>query len=281
MARDLCAPVSTTFTPPTKTVRTSRRPANKDIFVEPEVAAAPARSGCSASSTTMSARCPASIAPIARAERLRAAGQRIRIERAAGGFAFAQGHHVARAMLQALRIFELAQFCRRHRSGCWNRCRCRSGRRLSRNDLAVEDAVAEAAFGERAQARDRAGIARARSVSSSVMCVAWIRHQRASIAALSSSHCTGRAPSAAMQSSTSLVCSAAWICTGTLRRSRRHRAQLLGRHRAQRMRRDAEHARPARSPRSRGSAPSGVRNRSVGLRKRTCPGLGAASPKPP
>ena len=46
------------------------------------------------------------------------------------------------------------------------------------------------------------------------MCVAWIRHQRSSTATLSSSHCTGRAPSDAMQSSTSFCCSAAWMCTG-------------------------------------------------------------------
>ena len=112
--------------------------------------------------------------------------------------------------------------------------------------LAVENAVAEAALGQRAQTRHRAGLRARRCVSSSVMCVAWIRHQRSSIPA---SRRAAIAPAArralATQSSTSLVCSAAWICTGPAANDRGDLAQLLRRDRAQRMRRDADSRIPA------------------------------------
>ena len=50
--------------------------------------------------------------------------------------------------------------------------------------------------------------------SSGVMCVACTRHQRSSTGAWFSSHCTGRWPLQAMQSSTSCVCSAMWMWMG-------------------------------------------------------------------
>ena len=52
------------------------------------------------------------------------------------------------------------------------------------------------------------------TISPGVVWVAWIRHQRSSSAAFSSSHSTGRRPSAATQSSTSRTCSAAWMWIG-------------------------------------------------------------------
>ena len=72
------------------------------------------------------------------------------------------------------------------------------------------------------------------------MCVQWIRHQRSSSGMLSSSHCTGRAPDQATHSSTSRTCSAAWMWIGSRRRRSNERLELVRRHRAQRMRRDAK-----------------------------------------
>ena len=65
---------------------------------------------------------------------------------------------------------------------------------------AVEDAVAEIGFGDRTEPAT-APVAASPRVSASVMCVAWMRHQRRSTSALSSSHSTGRAPDQARQSS--------------------------------------------------------------------------------
>ena len=70
-----------------------------------------------------------------------------------------------------------------------------------------------------------------RALSSGVMCVQWIRHQRASRPMLSSSHCTGRAPDQATQSSTSRACSAAWMWIGPSRHRCDERAQLAARRR--------------------------------------------------
>ena len=103
----------------------------------------------------------------------------------------------------------------------------------------LEDAVAEIGLGDRAQAGNGAGCAR-RALSSGVMCVQWIRHQRASTCMLSSSHCTGRAPDQATHSSTSRICSAAWMWMGPAGPALDQRAQLGGIDGAQRMRRDAE-----------------------------------------
>ncbi len=78
----------------------------------------------------------------------------------------------------------------------------------------LEDAVAEIGFGDGAQAGDGAGFGQAPRSRPAVMCVQWIRHQRASRLMLSSSHCTGRAPDQATQSSTSRACSAACMWMG-------------------------------------------------------------------
>ena len=59
-----------------------------------------------------------------------------------------------------------------------------------------------------------ARVAAAAAYSKGVMCVAWTRHQRSSTGTWSSSHCTGRWPLQAMQSSTSCVCSAMWMWMG-------------------------------------------------------------------
>ena len=80
-------------------------------------------------------------------------------------------------------------------------------------------------------------------VSAGVMWVAWTRHHRRSTGAFASSHSTGRAPVAARQSATSLVCSAAWMCTGRLRGQREQVFQLGRSHRAEAVRGDP-HVRP-------------------------------------
>ena len=53
------------------------------------------------------------------------------------------------------------------------------------------------------------------AVSSGCIWVAWITHQRASIPTWSSSTATGGLPWVAVTSSTSAVCSAAWMWTGS------------------------------------------------------------------
>ena len=59
-------------------------------------------------------------------QRLRAARERGGEQPPAGRFAFVRRHDIAGASRQPLPIFELPQLGRRHRSGYWNRCRCRS-----------------------------------------------------------------------------------------------------------------------------------------------------------
>ena len=82
------------------------------------------------------------------------------------------------------------------------------------------------------------------AVSASFMCVAWIRHQRADSSNSDISNSTGRLPENATQSSTSLVCSATWICTGAPGRKPidgcQRAAEHFPGHGAQGMRRDAE-----------------------------------------
>ena len=76
-----------------------------------------------------------------------------------------------------------------------------------------------------------APVAASAAHSAAFICVAWIRHQRASTGALSSSHCTGRAPVAARHSATSFACSAAWMCIGPGRAATRlqHRSGVTAR----------------------------------------------------
>ena len=167
-----------------------------------------------------------------------------------------------------------------HRSGCWNRCRCRSGPWLARNisPLKMPSPRLPSVSGH----RPATAPARASRVRLVVGHVRRVDQAPALVdPALSSSHCTGRAPSAGHAIVHFLGLLGGMDMHRHLREGRGHLAQLLGRDRAQRMRRDAEIARPAAIATISRERAISVTKRSVELRKRICPGLGAASPKPP
>ena len=149
----------------------------------------------------------------------------------------------------------------------------------SRKRLAGERAVAEIGFGDGAKPGDCAASRPMLSVSASVMCVAWIRHQRRSTSALASSHSTGRAPDQATQSSTSFICSATWMWIGPPRPARRPRAVLPASRRAGCAARRRPPRRRAAPPRA-GFPRAGGRSASGSLMKRRWPSFGAAPPKP-
>ena len=87
-----------------------------------------------------------------------------------------------------------------------------------------------------------APLAASAAVSRSVMCVACTMHQRESACACVSSHSTGRMRVAAKQSSTSRVCSAAWIWIGAAGpASRTDLSELFRGDGAQAVRSDPEH----------------------------------------
>ena len=156
-------------------------------------------------------------------QRLRSAGERAGEEPASGQFALLQRQHVARAPRAGAGRIPAAAALPRHRSGCWNRCRCRSGRppRDSRAPSKMPSPSVASVSGQSPTTAPDAASAR---ISCAVVWVAWITHQRGSSPALSRSHSTGRRPSAAMQSSTSFVCSAAWMWIGPSGAPRTRRA---------------------------------------------------------
>ena len=146
-------------------------------------------------------------------QRLRARGQRAGVQPSSGRLPLRQRHDVAGAVRQPLPVFQLPQL-----GGSVDLdvrigadAEAAAGREIGG---AVEDAVAERRFGQRAETDHRAARPPTPRSPPSVVWVAWITHQRSSSAALSSSHSTGRRPSAATQSSTSRICSAAWIWIG-------------------------------------------------------------------
>ena len=228
----------------------------------------------------MSARLPASIAPISRPSACAPPLHASVINPRASRLALSARTRCAYAGAAAASIRACAAPPPR-RSGCWNRCRRRSGRRAREKLRAVEDAVAERGLGERAQAGDRA---RRRKPARLVLRSCASRgsgtsaHRRP---ALSSSHATGVAFSAAMQSATSLVCSAAWMWIGPSPCAAAASRKRLRRHGAQRMRRDAERAHRASAfdDLARAREQRGVAVRIV--EEALLPSFGAAPPKPP
>ncbi|VFT07868.1 Uncharacterised protein [Pseudomonas aeruginosa] len=74
---------------------------------------------------------------------------------------------------------------------------------------------------------------RAIAATSGSAWVAWTRHQRWSTATFSYSHCNGRRPLQARQSSTSFCCSAIWMWTGRSSWPAARTGDLLRSHRAQ------------------------------------------------
>ena len=114
----------------------------------------------SASSETKSAGAPAAMPRRPGAERLRAAGQR-RVEQRAAGRAAGRRQHVARAMRQPLRIFELPQFVGDADQHVGIRADAEAAAMLDEQRRG-EDAVAEIGFGDRAEPGDRAASRHAR-----------------------------------------------------------------------------------------------------------------------
>ena len=237
----------------------------------------PASVGWPASSETRSARAAAAMPARAGAERRGAASQRPRTARGRSSRCAGRAR-CARAAPGAANI-RAGAVRRRRRSARWNRSRCRSAPPAARKRGAGKNAIAEIRLGDRAQARRPRRLPPAGSVSASVMCVAWIRHQRRSTGAWSSSHSTGRAPDQATQSSTS-------------RSARRHGCgsarpasaidclQFVRRHGAQAVRRDAHDSAVQRSPPRARLHQAARRSRRRSLMKRRWPSFGAAPPKP-
>jgi hypothetical protein len=110
-------------------------------------------------------------------------------------------------MGEALRIFKLAQF-----AGCIDvDLRIAADAKASaalQIGFGGKNAVAEIGFGDSGKDPSPRRFPPSRRISVSLVCVAWIRHQRPSTATLSNSHSTGRFPLQAIQSSTSRICSA-------------------------------------------------------------------------
>ena len=182
-------------------------------------------------------------------QRLRAAGKR----RCRGAAVRSIGPHARSAhcgpVASGAVHIPVAAIRLRHRSGYWNRCRCRIGRRL-RDSLAPSkmpspsDASVSGQRPATAPEAASAGFpARWCGWHGSGTSAHRPRHGRCS-------HSTGRRPSAAMHSSTSWVCSAAWIWIGPSGTCLAHDPQCLGRDRAQRMRRDADARFRQTAPRS-------------------------------
>ena len=183
--------------------------------------------------------------PSACAPPRRAASNRWRPVEAAGG-----PQAVALALAQALAVLERAQLLAQRDAHVAVRAdgEAAAGLQEARR---LEDAVAEVGLGDGAQAGHGAGAGERAASPHGVMCVQWIRHQRSSTCMLSSSHSTGGAPDQAMHSSTSAVCSAAWMWMGPDGHSSRTSVVQLRRiDRAQRMRGDAEHRRRRRGRRA-------------------------------
>ena len=189
----------------------------------------------------MSARAPTASAPIGRASACAPAATTLsKRRRAARIRPRAASSRCARAAPAVARI-PAAAIRRRHRSGYWNRSRSRSahqrrGSALRRKCRRPSDASVSG------QSPTTAPDAANTRISCPVVWVAWTTHQRASSPALSSSHCTGGRPSAAMQSSTSFVCSAAWMWIGPSGTAAQTTCSACGVDRAQRMRSDADAA---------------------------------------
>ena len=174
-------------------------------------------------------------------QRLSAAARGAQPQRRAHRQAAVVGQHVAAARVQTLRPLEHAQLLERrdHRVGIAADPEAASCREVPRprETCRRRDRPRSSARGP-----PTAPLAASASISRSVMCVACTMHQRRSTPACDTSHSTGRMRVAARHSSTSRVCSAAWMWTGASAGTRRTIcAQLLGRHRAQAVRRDAEH----------------------------------------
>ena len=121
------------------------------------------------------------------------------------------------------------------------RCRCRSGR-FVRDSRRRERCHHRDWPRLRGKGRQRRRTGRCGEVSSAVMCVAWIRHQRSSTNAWSNRNSTGRIPVAAMQSSTSRCCSATWMWIGVvLVDAADERPDFVRRRSAQRVYGEAKH----------------------------------------
>ena len=181
-------------------------------------------------------------------------------------------------MLQALRIFELAQLRRRIDLDIGIGADAEAAFAF-KEQFAVENAIAKTAFGERAQARDRAGVREPLR-----LVVGHVGRMNKTPALIDPGIVEQPLHRPRAERCDAVVHFPGLFCgmdvNRDLREGFRHRAQLLRRDRTQRMRRDTEFAPGTIATISRVRAIS-VRNRSVELRKRACPELGAALPKPP
>ena len=233
-----CRPPSTSFLPRTQT-QSTLAPLAKIQASRIASPFLPASEGCDGVERhevgRRACRQPAS----ARAKRDAAAGNR-RVEQRPPVRLARLGQHVARLAMEPLRIFELAQFVRHADQHVGIRAYAEAPA-FRGEPPPGKSAVAEIGLGDRAEAGNCAclrhllglGLGHVGGVDQAP---ALRRHRHCA-----SSHSTGRAPDHSMQSSTSRICSAAWMWIGPSGSHRRHRRQFLGRHGAQAVRRDADH----------------------------------------